>query len=108
MFSDLNWESLEQRRRHSRLSMMYTIRNNLVDINAGSFIDSSDARTRGQHRLFQERFTDLVLQANSYFPQDNARMERPPSQNSICTYPGCLLDDTNPTDLTLYIVLKLV
>ena len=61
MLSDLN-------RRHSQLSMMYKIYNNLVDVNAGRIIHSSDARTRGQHRLFQERTTDQVL-ANSYFPR---------------------------------------
>ena len=66
MLSDLNRESLEQRRRHHLLFMMFTICNNLVDINACSFIYSSDARTRGQHRLFQERFIDQVL-ANSFF-----------------------------------------
>ena len=64
ILSDLNWESLKQRRRDSLLCMMYIICNNLVDINADSFIHSSDARTRGQHRLLQERLTDQVL-ANS-------------------------------------------
>ena len=68
MLSDINRESLEQRRRHHLLFMMFTICNNLVDINACSFIYSSDARTRGQHRLFQERFIDQVL-ANSFFPK---------------------------------------
>jgi len=66
MLSDLYRESLEQRLRHRLLSKMYKICNNLVGINAGSFIYSSDARTRGQHRLFQEKFTDQVL-ANSFF-----------------------------------------
>ncbi|XP_052818036.1 uncharacterized protein LOC128244061 [Mya arenaria] len=67
MIKDLNWESIEQRRKHSRLSMMYKIRNNLVDINADRYLQSGDARTRGQHRLFQ-RITDQVL-ANSFFPR---------------------------------------
>ena len=84
MLSYLNRESLEQRRRHRLLSMMYKICINLVGTNAGSFIYSSDARTRGQHRLFQEIFTDQVL-ANTFFPEDNTRMERPPSQKTICT-----------------------
>ena len=34
MLKELNWDPLVQRRKHSRLSMMYKIRNNLVDINA--------------------------------------------------------------------------
>ena len=46
MLSDLNRESLEQRRRHRLLSMMYKICNNRVGINAGSFIYSSDAQNQ--------------------------------------------------------------
>ena len=53
--------SLAQRRKHSRLSMMYKIRNNRVDINAAKFLQSGDARTRGQHRQFQERIKDQIL-----------------------------------------------
>lgn len=68
MIKDLNWQSLEQRRKHSRLSMMYKIRNNLVDINADRFLQKSDTRTRGHHRLFQERISDKTL-ANSFFPR---------------------------------------
>ena len=42
--------------------MMY----NLVDINADKFLQTGDARTRGQHRLFQERIKEQIL-SNSFF-----------------------------------------
>ena len=38
------------------------------------------------------------MSTNSFFPEDNTRMEHPSSQNSVCTYPGCLqiIPDTSP------------
>ena len=66
MLKELNWDPLVQRRKHSRPSMMYKIRNNRVDINAAKFLQSGDARTRGQDRLFQERIKDQIL-SNSWW-----------------------------------------
>jgi hypothetical protein len=55
MITSLGWQSLEHRRHNSRLCMLYKIQHNLIDINRDLYIRHNDSRTRGQHRLFQER-----------------------------------------------------
>ena len=47
MLDDLEWDPLEVRRRHNRLSMLYRMQHNLVDIPANRYQSSSDSRTRG-------------------------------------------------------------
>jgi hypothetical protein len=93
MITSLGWQSLEQRRQNSRLYACYTrsshiilpqhlnfdyfslfmtkihttvIQHNLIDINRDLYIRHSDSRTRGQHRLFQER-TKNETYRNSFF-----------------------------------------
>ncbi|WAR31491.1 hypothetical protein MAR_034033, partial [Mya arenaria] len=66
MIKDLKWMTLEQRRRHSRLHMIYKINENCVYINADIYLRKGDARTTGYHRLYQERITDQTL-ANTFF-----------------------------------------
>jgi hypothetical protein len=46
--------------------MLCRIRYNLIDINMDLYIRHSDSRTRGQHRLFQER-TSSEIYRNSFF-----------------------------------------
>jgi hypothetical protein len=55
MLTSLEWQTLEQRRRINRLVMMYKIQHQLVDIDRDLYLRPGDSRTRGQHRLFQER-----------------------------------------------------
>ena len=55
MLTSLEWQTLEQRRRISRLVMMYKIQHQLVDIDRDLYLRPGDSRTRGQHRFFQER-----------------------------------------------------
>ena len=66
MLVDLNWEPLEVRRRHDRLSMLYRIQHNLVDIPANRYLSRSDSNTRGLVKFFQERITDSTY-SNSFF-----------------------------------------
>ena len=54
MLTSLEWQTLEQRRRISRLVMMYKIQHQFVDIDRDLNLRSGDSRTRGQHRFFQE------------------------------------------------------
>jgi len=42
-----SWNSLEERRRQSRLTMMFKIQHQLVDINPALYCRKNDARTRG-------------------------------------------------------------
>ena len=46
--------------------MLYKIQHNLIDINRDLYIRHNDSRTRGQHRLFQER-TNNETYRNSFF-----------------------------------------
>ena len=55
MLTSLEWQTLEQQRRISRLVMMYKIQHQLVDIDRDLYLRPGDSRTRGQHRFFQER-----------------------------------------------------
>jgi hypothetical protein len=55
MLTSLEWQTLEQQRRKSRLVMMYKIQHQLVDIDRDLYLRPGDSRTRGQHRFFQER-----------------------------------------------------
>ena len=66
MLDDLEWEPLEVRR-HDRLSMLYRMQHNLVDIPANRYLSSSDSRTRGTVKFFQERISDTTY-SNSFYP----------------------------------------
>ena len=68
MLNDLNWEPLEVRCRHDRLSMLYKSQHNLVDIPTDRYLRVSDTRTRGPAKFFQERITDTAY-SNSFFPR---------------------------------------
>ena len=66
MLTSLEWQTLEQRRRISRLVMMYKIQHQLMDIDRDLHLRPGDSRTRGQHRFFQERSNYDTLR-NSFF-----------------------------------------
>ncbi len=53
MLRDLQWPSLQSRRQQSRLSMLYRIRYNLVDINWRQYLTESTSSTRGHNSRFQ-------------------------------------------------------
>ena len=55
MLTTLEWQTLEQRRRISRLVMMYKIQHQLLDIDRDLYLIPGDSRTRDQYRFFQER-----------------------------------------------------
>ena len=68
MVEDLHWESLEERRRQNRLSMMFRFNQNLVDLPMDRYLRASDSRTRGSHKFFQERSRQPIYY-NSFFPR---------------------------------------
>ena len=50
MLSDLNWDTLETKRKKNRLTLMYKLSHNLVDINTEEhLIPNSEKRTRNSH-----------------------------------------------------------
>lgn len=68
MLNDMHWEPLEIRRRHDRLSMLYKIGHNLVDIPTDRYLRVSESHTRGPAKFFQEGITDTAY-SSSFFPR---------------------------------------
>ena len=62
------WESLETRRRNAQLTMLYRIQHGLVNIQPDRYLQHSERRTRGEHRLSQERIGSETY-SNSFFPR---------------------------------------
>ena len=60
--SALSWPTLEQRRAEARLITMYTITNNLLDINPNQYLMPGHSQTRSNHPQTQ-------IQTNINFPQ---------------------------------------
>ena len=52
MIEDLNWDSLALRRQQTRLTTMYKISHNLIEVDKAKFINlASEQRTRGTHNF---------------------------------------------------------
>jgi hypothetical protein len=50
MLKDLGWDTLEIRRKKARLTMMYKMSHNLLDVNLEDhLIPRTETRTRGSH-----------------------------------------------------------
>ncbi|CAG2217878.1 unnamed protein product [Mytilus edulis] len=64
----LRWEPLKDRRCKDRLTMAYKIRNRLVDIDPSNYYKPGDSRTRGGHRIHQQR-TLKDQYRYSFFPR---------------------------------------
>ena len=71
MLQKLKWESLEQRRKKDRLTMMYKITHGLVGINSADyFTPSKDKRTRGSQTFKYSRPNiRLDVHKHSFFNQ---------------------------------------
>ena len=113
MVNKLQWESLETRRRNDRLTMLYRIQHGLVDIHPDSYLQQSDRRTRGEHRLFEERIGSETY-SYSFFPRTIRDWNMLPSENNISADTGgiqgkpyCLPPSVQLLDcqLSMYIVL---
>ena len=79
MLTSLELQTLEQRRRISRLAMMYKIQHQLVDIDRNLYLRPGDSRTRGQHGFFQERSN---YDTQKLLPKNSTRMEPPTRHHS--------------------------
>ncbi|XP_065921954.1 uncharacterized protein [Magallana gigas] len=64
----LKWEPLKDRRCKDRLTMAYKIHNRLVDIDPSNYYKPGDSRTRGGHRIHQQR-TLKDQYRYSFFPR---------------------------------------
>ena len=81
MVNQLQWDSLETRRRSDRLKMLYKIQHGLVDIQPDSYIQQGDRRTRREHRLYQERIGNEIYN-HSFFPRTIRDWNTLPSQTT--------------------------
>ena len=69
MIDRLGWATLEERRRQSRLHMMFKIRFNLVDIPWKNYLSPLSTTTRGHGSRFAIPHTNVDAYARSYFPR---------------------------------------
>ena len=68
MVKDLGWETLESRRKKDRLTTLYKIRHEAIDMDTGDVLRFNNRRTRGQQRLY-EPTTKVTAYKNSFFPR---------------------------------------
>ena len=70
MLDDLNWPLLTNRRKQSRLTMLYKINNNLVSISKDNLIPPHRLNTRYKHDLnFQIPFAKKNIYKYSFYPR---------------------------------------
>ena len=66
----INMDHLHIRRQTHRLTLMYKITNNYIDINPHTYLHNTNSRTRNTHSLtFQTYHTNTDTYKHSYFPQ---------------------------------------
>ena len=69
MLRDLEWPTLEQRRHHSRLTMLYKIYNRLVDTDFTSQFTLTQSSTRGRASRFLQPQCSCAAYSNSFLPR---------------------------------------
>ena len=69
MLQSLNWQSLDTRRKITRLSMMFKISHNLVDINWSDHLCKPQRQLKHTHSLtYQRRNVNSTVLESSFFP----------------------------------------
>ena len=80
MIEKLGWESLESRRVKARLTLMYKISYDLVDIPASQYLIPAESRTRAAHsRKYRQLTTLTSAYKDSFFPQTISTWNRLPA-----------------------------
>ena len=69
MLTNLDWDTLQERRDLARLSMMYRIVHGLVDISAESYLTPSTSTTSGHNSRFRQIRTSNSTYQQSFFPR---------------------------------------
>jgi hypothetical protein len=59
---------LEDRRNSARLSIIFKIQHDLIDIDRKQYLMPNDSRTRGKNRFYQER-SKMYTYGQSFFPK---------------------------------------
>jgi len=69
MLEHLQWETLESRRTKAKLTMVYKITNDLVDIPVSKYLSPGSSRTRANHTIkFLPLSTSTSYYRHSFFP----------------------------------------
>jgi hypothetical protein len=68
MVKSLKWENLEDRRKSARLSMLFKIQHDLIDIDRQQYLIPNDNWTRGKNRFYQE-ISNTDTYGQSFFPK---------------------------------------
>ena len=69
MIADLGWDTLQKSRDFARLSMMYRIVHNLVDIPVEPYLTPSTSMTRGHDSRFHQIRTTNNTYKQNFFPR---------------------------------------
>ena len=78
MVADLGWDTLQKHRDLARLSMMYRIIHNLVDILVEPYRTPSTSMTRGHDSHFHQIWTTNNTYQQSFFPRTIVLWNQPP------------------------------
>ena len=76
LLNSLEWDTLEERREMSRLSMLFKIQNGLVDLNPSDFYSKSDSRTRGSK--FHQIRSHTPAHKTPFFPRTLSQWNKLP------------------------------
>ena len=68
MVKSLKWQNLEDRRKSARLSMLFKIQHDLIDIDRQQYLIPNDSWTRGENCFYQER-SNTDTYGQSFFPK---------------------------------------
>ncbi|XP_072018350.1 uncharacterized protein [Amphiura filiformis] len=69
LLSELQWPSLQSRRRQSRLTMLYRIHSDLVDISWKDYITEATSNTRGHDSRIWTPYCSSQVFLSSFFPR---------------------------------------
>ena len=83
MMADLGLDTLQKRRDLARLSMMYRIVHNLVDIPVGPYLTPSNSMTRGHDSRFHQIRTTNNTYQQSFFPRTTVLWNQLPQDNAV-------------------------
>lgn len=68
MLRNIGWDKLQTRRTRARATMIYRIRNDLVDIPASSYLTPLGTRSRNSEAKFRVPYARTLAYKNSFFP----------------------------------------
>jgi len=68
MLQKLQWDSLQERRAHSRVIMLYRIRNGLVAIPASTYLQPVTSHTRGSETRYRQIQCNTNVYSYTFFP----------------------------------------